>query len=116
MNFAAETPSIVHHETGEFITTDVFGTFVLREAARRAQSLRSSCISNDEGKGATAKGRASRPTSSGRVIHTRPAKRSRSPRLRYGLLGVPVSSRARDQLWAPSFPEKVIPLSARTRG
>ena len=76
VHFAAETHvdrSIL--SAGEFITTDVFGTFVLLEAAREAPELRRFVqISTDEVYGSVPKGRAARPTSCGRAIPTRRAR------------------------------------------
>ena len=64
VHFAAETHvdrSIL--EAGEFIRTDIIGTFVLLEAARVASNLRSFIqISTDEVYGSVPKARASRPT------------------------------------------------------
>ena len=76
VHFAAETHvdrSLM--SAGEFITTDVYGTFVLLEAAREAPRLRRFVqISTDEVYGSVPRARAARPTSCGRGIRTRRAR------------------------------------------
>ena len=75
VHFAAETHvdrSIM--SAGDFIRTDVEGTFVLLEAARRAPALRRFIqISTDEVYGSVPTARARRPTSCGRAIRIRRA-------------------------------------------
>jgi dTDP-glucose 4,6-dehydratase len=100
VHFAAETHvdrSIL--SAGEFITTDVFGTFVLLEAAREAPRLRRFVqISTDEL-------RPRNPYS---------ASKAGADRLAYSYFatyGVPVViTRASNNYGPNQFPEKVIPL------
>ena len=111
VHFAAETHvdrSIMN--AGEFITTDVFGTFVLLEAAREAGRCGSSSRSRPtRSTAASRKDRAWRPTSCGRETLTRPARRGRigwptatGPRIRS-----PSSSPARRTTTArTSFPRR----------
>jgi dTDP-glucose 4,6-dehydratase len=115
VHFAAETHvdrSIMN--AGEFITTDVFGTFVLLEAAREAQGLRRFVqISTDEVYGSVAEG-ASRETDELRPRNPYSASKSGADRLAYSYwatYGVPVViTRASNNYGPYHFPEKVIPL------
>ena len=115
MHFAAETHvdrSIL--SAGEFITTDVFGTFVLLEAAREAPRLRRFVqISTDEVYGSVPEG-SSRETDELRPRNPYSASKAGADRLAYSYwatYGVPGDHDARvEQLRAVSFPEKVIPL------
>src|SRR5262245_42304650 len=84
VHFAAETHvdrSIL--EAGDFIRTDVVGTFVLLEAARRAQALRRFVqISTDEVYGSVATG-ASRETDELRPRNPYAASKAGADRLAY---------------------------------
>ena len=115
VHFAAETHvdrSIL--AAGEFIRTDVYGTFVLLEAAREAQSLRRFVqISTDEVYGSVATGR-SRETDELRPRNPYSASKAGADRLAYSYwatFGVPVVvTRASNNYGPYQFPEKVIPL------
>jgi dTDP-glucose 4,6-dehydratase len=115
VHFAAETHvdrSIM--SAGEFITTDVFGTFVLLEAAREATGLRRFVqISTDEVYGSVAEG-ASRETDELRPRNPYSASKAGADRLAYSYwatYGVPVViTRASNNYGPYHFPEKVIPL------
>lgn len=115
VHFAAETHvdrSILH--AGEFITTDVFGTFVLLEAARQAPHLKRFIqISTDEVYGSVADG-ASRETDELRPRNPYSASKAGADRLAYSYWAtyrVPVIvTRASNNYGPYQFPEKVIPL------
>src|SRR6185503_8779461 len=115
VHFAAETHvdrSIL--EAGEFIKTDVIGTFVLLEAARHASHLRCFIqISTDEVYGSVAKG-SSVETDELRPRNPYSASKAGADRLAYSYwatYGVPVIiTRASNNYGAYQFPEKVIPL------
>jgi dTDP-glucose 4,6-dehydratase len=115
VHFAAETHvdrSLL--DAGEFITTDVFGTFVLLEAARRHPSLkRFTQISPDEVYGSVAEG-SSRETDELRPRNPYSASKAGADRLAYSYwatYGVPVViTRASNNYGPNQFPEKVIPL------
>ena len=115
VHFAAETHvdrSIMH--AGEFITTDVFGTFVLLEAAREAPRLRRFVqISTDEVYGSVAEG-SSRETDELRPRNPYSASKAGADRLAYSYFAtyqVPVViTRASNNYGPYQFPEKVIPL------
>ena len=115
MHFAAETHvdrSLM--SAGEFITTDVFGTFVLLEAAREAPSLRRFVqISTDEVYGSVPTG-SSRETDELRPRNPYSASKAGADRLAYSYwatYGVPVIiTRASNNYGPYQFPEKVIPL------
>ena len=115
VHFAAETHvdrSIL--AAGEFIRTDVEGTFVLLEAARRAAALqRFVQISTDEVYGSVATG-ASRETDELRPRNPYSASKAGADRLAYSYwatYGVPVIvTRASNNYGPYQFPEKVIPL------
>ena len=115
VHFAAETHvdrSILN--AGEFITTDVFGTFVLLEAARQAPALRRFVqISTDEVYGSVPEG-SSREGDELRPRNPYSASKAGADRLAYSYwatYGVPVIiTRASNNYGPKQFPEKVIPL------
>jgi dTDP-glucose 4,6-dehydratase len=115
VHFAAETHvdrSIM--AAGDFITTDVFGTFVLLEAARQAPNLRRFVqISTDEVYGSVPEG-ASRETDELRPRNPYSASKAGADRLAYSFwatYGVPVIvTRASNNYGPNQFPEKIIPL------
>lgn len=115
VHFAAETHvdrSIL--AAGAFIRTDVEGTFVLLEAARRATSLtRFVQISTDEVYGTIPKG-ASVETDELKPRNPYAASKSGADRLAYSYwatYGTPVIiTRASNNYGPYQFPEKVIPL------
>ena len=115
VHFAAETHvdrSI--QSAGEFIRTDVEGTFVLLEAARRAKALRRFVqISTDEVYGSVATG-ASVETDELRPRNPYSASKAGADRLAYSYWAtydLPVIvTRASNNYGPYQFPEKVIPL------
>jgi dTDP-glucose 4,6-dehydratase len=115
VHFAAETHvdrSLMH--AGDFIRTDVFGTFVLLEAAREAPALRRFVqISTDEVYGNIAEG-SSRETDELKPRNPYSASKAGADRLAYSYFatyGVPVIiTRASNNYGPNQFPEKVIPL------
>jgi dTDP-glucose 4,6-dehydratase len=115
VHFAAETHvdrSI--RNAGDFITTDVYGTFVLLEAARESQGLRCFVqISTDEVYGSVAEG-SSRETDELRPRNPYSASKAGADRLAYSYwatYGVPVIvTRASNNYGPNQFPEKIIPL------
>jgi len=115
VHFAAETHvdrSILG--AGDFIRTDVEGTFVLLEAARRAPGLRRFVqISTDEVYGSVASG-ASRETDELKPRNPYSASKAGADRLAYSYwatYNVPVIvTRASNNYGPYQFPEKVIPL------
>ena len=115
VNFAAETHvdrSI--QSAGEFITTDVFGTFVLLEAARQSAALRRFVqISTDEVYGSVREG-SSRETDELRPRNPYSASKAGADRLAYSYWAtyrVPVViTRASNNYGPNQFPEKIIPL------
>ena len=115
VHFAAETHvdrSIL--SAGEFITTDVFGTFVLLEAARQAPDLRRFVqISTDEVYGSVPVG-SSRETDELKPRNPYSASKAGADRLAYSYFAtydVPVIiTRASNNYGPYQFPEKVIPL------
>jgi len=115
VHFAAETHvdrSILN--AGQFITTDVVGTFVLLEAARQAPNLqRFVQISTDEVYGSVSEG-ASRETDELKPRNPYSASKAAADRLAYSYwatYGVPVViTRASNNYGPYQFPEKVIPL------
>jgi dTDP-glucose 4,6-dehydratase len=115
VHFAAETHvdrSIA--AAGEFIQTDVFGTFTLLEAARHAPRLRKFIqISTDEVYGSVPSG-ASRETDELRPRNPYSASKAGADRLAYSYwatYNVPVVvTRASNNYGPNQFPEKVIPL------
>jgi dTDP-glucose 4,6-dehydratase len=115
VHFAAETHvdrSIL--AAGEFIQTDIFGTFVLLDAARTAPRLRRFIqISTDEVYGTVPSGQ-SRETDELRPRNPYSASKAGADRLAYSYFatyGVPVVIvRASNNYGPNQFPEKVIPL------
>lgn len=115
VHFAAETHvdrSI--QGAADFIRTDVLGTFVLLEAARRAPALRRFIqISTDEVYGSVESG-ASRETDELKPRNPYAASKAGADRLAYSFwatYGVPVIvTRASNNYGPYQFPEKVIPL------
>src|SRR5687768_14965826 len=115
VHFAAETHvdrSIL--AAGEFIKTDVLGTFVLLEAARTASDLRCFIqISTDEVYGSIAEG-SSVESDELRPRNPYSASKAGADRLAYSYwatYGVPVMiTRASNNYGPYQFPEKVIPL------
>ncbi|CAN5643631.1 dTDP-glucose 4,6-dehydratase [soil metagenome] len=115
VHFAAETHvdrSIM--SAGDFITTDVYGTFVLLEAARQAPRLRRFVqISTDEVYGSVPRG-SSTETDELRPRNPYSASKAGADRLAYSYwatYGVPVIiTRASNNYGPNQFPEKVIPL------
>jgi len=115
VHFAAETHvdrSI--HGAADFIRTDVFGTYVLLDAARRAQHLRRFVqISTDEVYGSVTRG-SSLETDELKPRNPYSASKAAADRLAYSFwatYGVPVCiTRASNNYGPCQFPEKVIPL------
>lgn len=115
VHFAAETHvdrSILN--AGDFITTDVFGTFVLLEAARQHSGLRRFVqISTDEVYGSVAEG-SSRECDELRPRNPYAASKAGADRLAFSYwatYNVPVIiTRASNNYGPYQFPEKVIPL------
>jgi dTDP-glucose 4,6-dehydratase len=115
VHFAAETHvdrSLM--AAGDFIHTDVYGTFVLLEAARTASHLRKFVqISTDEVYGSVPTGR-SIETDELRPRNPYSASKAGADRLAYSYFatyGVPVViTRASNNYGPNQFPEKVIPL------
>ncbi len=115
INFAAETHvdrSIKH--AADFITTDVFGTFVLLEAARESANLRRFIqISTDEVYGSVPVG-SSTETDELKPRNPYSASKAGADRLAYSYWAtykVPVIiTRASNNYGSHQFPEKVIPL------
>jgi dTDP-glucose 4,6-dehydratase len=115
VHFAAETHvdrSIAN--AGEFITTDVYGTFVLLEAARQTPQLRRFVqISTDEVYGSVASG-SSRETDELKPRNPYAASKAGADRLAYSYWAtyhVPVIiTRASNNYGPNQFPEKIIPL------
>ena len=115
VHFAAETHvdrSIL--EAGEFIKTDVIGTFVLLEAARASQNLRCFIqISTDEVYGSVPEGSSVEPDEL-RPRNPYAASKAGADRLAYSYwatYNVPVMVTRASNTYGPyQFPEKVIPL------
>jgi dTDP-glucose 4,6-dehydratase len=115
VHFAAETHvdrSILH--AGDFIKTDVFGTFVLLEAARENTGLRRFVqISTDEVYGSVPEG-SSKETDELRPRNPYSASKAGADRLAYSYWAtyqVPVIvTRASNNYGPNQFPEKIIPL------
>jgi dTDP-glucose 4,6-dehydratase len=115
VHFAAETHvdrSIL--AAGDFIRTDVFGTFVLLEAAREAPRLRCFVqVSTDEVYGSVPEGR-SRETDELKPRNPYSASKAGADRLAYSYWAthrVPVViTRASNNYGPNQFPEKLIPL------
>ena len=115
VNFAAETHvDRSLYDAGSFIQTDVYGTFVLLEEARRSQVLRRFVqISTDEVYGSVETG-SSRETDPLMPRNPYSASKAGADRLAYSYFatyGVPVLvTRASNNYGPYQFPEKVIPL------
>ncbi len=115
VHFAAETHvDRSLHEAGAFITTDVYGSFVLLDAARRAPRLRRFVqISTDEVYGSVPTG-SSRETDELKPRNPYAASKAGADRLAYSYWAtheVPVIiTRASNNYGPRQFPEKVIPL------
>ena len=115
VHFAAETHvdrSLM--SAGEFITTDVYGTFVLLEAARQAPHLRRFIqISTDEVYGSIPAG-SSRESDELRPRNPYSASKAGADRLAYSYWAtyqVPaIITRASNNYGPYQFPEKIIPL------
>jgi dTDP-glucose 4,6-dehydratase len=115
VNFAAETHvDRSLYDAGSFIQTDVYGTFVLLEEARRSQSLRRFVqISTDEVYGSVESG-SSRETDPLMPRNPYSASKAGADRLAYSYFatyGLPVIvTRASNNYGPYQYPEKVIPL------
>jgi dTDP-glucose 4,6-dehydratase len=115
VHFAAETHvDRSLSNAGEFITTDVYGTFVLLEGARRSSRLRRFVqISTDEVYGSVSEG-SSRETDELRPRNPYSASKAGADRLAYSYWAtyqVPVIiTRASNNYGPYQFPEKIIPL------
>ncbi len=115
LHLAAETHvdrSIVN--ASDFIMTDVYGTFVLLEAARNAEKLRRFIqVSTDEVYGSVSEG-ASRETDEIRPSNPYSASKAGADRLAYSFWATHntpiVIARASNNYGPNQFPEKVIPL------
>jgi dTDP-glucose 4,6-dehydratase len=115
VNFAAETHvDRSLYDAGSFIHTDVHGTFVLLEEARRQQGLRTFVqISTDEVYGSVESG-SSRETDALMPRNPYSASKAGADRLAYSYwatYGLPVLvTRASNNYGPYQFPEKIIPL------
>ena len=115
IHFAAETHvDRSLQEAGAFITTDVYGSFVLLDAAREANRLRCFVqISTDEVYGNVETG-SSRETDEIRPRNPYAASKAGADRLAYSYWathGVPVIITRGSNNYGPhQFPEKIIPL------
>ena len=115
VNFAAETHvDRSLYDAGSFIHTDVYGTFVLLEEARKSQALRMFVqISTDEVYGSVETG-ASRETDTLMPRNPYSASKAGADRLAYSYFatyGLPVIvTRASNNYGPYQYPEKVIPL------
>jgi dTDP-glucose 4,6-dehydratase len=114
VHFAADPRDRSIANAGDFITTDVYGTFVLLEAARQNTTLRRFVqISTDEVYGSVPEG-SSRETDELRPRNPYSASKAGADRLAYSYwatYNVPVViTRASNNYGRNQFPEKVIPL------
>jgi len=115
VNFAAETHvDRSLYDAGSFIQTDVYGAFVLLEAARRSPSLKLFVqISTDEVYGSVLTG-SSKETDALMPRNPYSASKAGGDRLAYSYhatYGLPVIvTRASNNYGPYQFPEKVIPL------
>jgi len=115
VNFAAETHvDRSLYDAGSFIQTDVYGTFVLLEEARRASGLKMFVqISTDEVYGSVESG-SSRETDALMPRNPYSASKAGADRLAYSYFatyGLPVIvTRASNNYGPYQYPEKVIPL------
>ena len=114
VHFAAETHvdrSIMY--AGDFVTTDVFGTFVLLEAARKYRVKKFVHISTDEVYG-EAVGRPSRETDALMPKSPYAASKAGADRLAFSYhctYGLPVTiTRCTNNYGPYQYPEKLIPL------
>ncbi|MCL6431701.1 MAG: dTDP-glucose 4,6-dehydratase [Anaerolineae bacterium] len=114
VNFAAETHvdrSLL--EPGSFIMTDVFGTYVLLEAARKYQVERYHQVSTDEVYGAKLEGRSveSDPLESRSPYSASKAGGDLLVLSYYTSFGLPVTiTRGSNNIGPYQYPEKVVPL------
>jgi dTDP-glucose 4,6-dehydratase len=114
VNFAAETHVDRSLEApGQFIQTDVFGTYVLMEAARRAGHERFLQVSTDEVYGDVASGRSLesdplRPRSPYSASKAGGEMMVRAYRASYGLPAI--ITRGSNTYGPYQYPEKIIPL------
>ena len=117
VNFAAETHvDRSLYDAGSFIQTDVYGTFVLLEEARRSRELRMFVqISTDEVYGSVEAG-SSRETDALMPRNPYSASKAGADRLAYSYFAtysLPVIvTRASNNYGPYQYPEKVIPLFA----
>jgi dTDP-glucose 4,6-dehydratase len=115
VNFAAETHvDRSLYDAGSFIQTDVYGTFVLLEEARRSRALKMFVqISTDEVYGSVETG-SSRETDALMPRNPYSASKAGADRLAYSYFatyGLPVIvTRASNNYGPYQYPEKVIPL------
>ncbi|MCH2253645.1 MAG: dTDP-glucose 4,6-dehydratase [Vicinamibacterales bacterium] len=115
VHFAAETHvDRSLHEAGAFITTDVYGSFVLLDAARQAPRLRRFVqISTDEVYGSVDTG-SSTETDEVKPRNPYAASKAGADRLAYSYWAtydVPVIiTRASNNYGPRQFPEKIVPL------
>ena len=115
VNFAAETHvDRSLYDAGSFIQTDVYGTFVLLEEARRSRGLKMFVqISTDEVYGSVESG-SSRETDALMPRNPYSASKAGADRLAYSYFatyGLPVIvTRASNNYGPYQYPEKVIPL------
>jgi dTDP-glucose 4,6-dehydratase len=115
VNFAAETHvDRSLYDAGSFIQTDVYGTFVLLEEARRSRELKTFVqISTDEVYGSVETG-SSRETDALMPRNPYSASKAGADRLAYSYFatyGLPVIvTRASNNYGPYQYPEKVIPL------
>jgi len=115
VNFAAETHvdrSILYAD--DFLQTDVFGTFVLLEAARKGEIKRFLQVSTDEVYGEVPLGNSSREDDPLMPRNPYSASKSGADRLAFAYhetYGVPVSITRGSNTYGPhQYPEKLIPL------
>ncbi len=114
VNFAAETHvdrSLL--EPGSFIMTDVYGTYVLLEAARKYQVERYHQVSTDEVYGAKLEGRSveSDPLDSRSPYSASKAGGDLLVLSYYTSFGLPVTiTRGSNNIGPYQYPEKVVPL------
>ena len=115
INFATET----HvdrgiRDAGEFIKTDVYGTFVLLEFARREKIKKFVQISTDEVYGSVPEGKSSKEIDPLMPRNPYSASKAGGDRLAYSYFatyGVPVViTRASNNFGPYQYPEKLIPL------
>jgi dTDP-glucose 4,6-dehydratase len=117
VNFAAETHvdrSLL--QPGAFVQTDVFGTYVLLEAARLAGGKRMVQVSTDEVYGDVPPGQSSRETDMLRPRSPYSASKAGGDLQCLGFFhshGLPVSiTRAANTIGPYQYPEKLLPLMA----